>query len=101
MLLGLALLLATVGVAVFPRWHYSQRWGYLPAATVGTLLVAVAVAAAAGRPGITGIRIAEAPSSATVASWPDQARRKQTVESFTLWSHEPGFAALPGFTSLD
>jgi hypothetical protein len=48
-LLALAVLLAITGTAVFPCWRYSRRWGYVPSAVVGALLLSVALAAIAGR----------------------------------------------------
>lgn len=41
--LGLALLLAVIGVAAFPCWRHSARWGYAPSTVAGTLLVLVAL----------------------------------------------------------
>ena len=49
LLLGLALVLAALGVAVFPCWHHSARWGYVPSATIGILLFFVALLAAGGK----------------------------------------------------
>jgi hypothetical protein len=48
MFLLLSILLTAIGVAVFPCWRHSARWGYAPSAVVGVLLVAVAVLAAGG-----------------------------------------------------
>jgi hypothetical protein len=48
-LLILSLLLAALGVAVFPCWRYSARWGYVPSAAIGGLLVFVALMAAGGK----------------------------------------------------
>jgi hypothetical protein len=41
--LGLALLLAVIGVAAFPCWRYSARWGYVPSTVAGGLLALVAL----------------------------------------------------------
>ena len=49
LVLGLAVMLAVISVAAFPCWSYSARWGYRPSIVAGTLLVFVAVVAAAGR----------------------------------------------------
>ena len=48
-LFALAVLLAVTGAAVFPCWRYSRRWGYVPSAVVGALLLSVALAAIGGR----------------------------------------------------
>lgn len=47
--LGLAVVLAVVGIASFPCWPYSERWGYRPSIVSGVLLVVVALVAAGGR----------------------------------------------------
>jgi hypothetical protein len=44
----LALLLAVAGVAAFPCWRHSAEWGYWPSASVGVLLLFVAIAAVTG-----------------------------------------------------
>lgn len=98
-LLGLALLLATVGVAALPRWRYSRRWSYAPSAAAGLLLVAVAAAAAAGRP-VNGadIRITKAPPApATPLHNPTIENTRQRL----LWSSEPSMAAVLAYTSFD
>ncbi len=46
----LAVLLAAAGVAAFPCWRYSAEWGYWPSASVGVLLLSVAVFAAGRAP---------------------------------------------------
>jgi hypothetical protein len=46
-----AILLAFVGVAAFPCWSYSARWGYVPSAIAGVLLLCAAVIAVGGRSG--------------------------------------------------
>ena len=43
-LTAVAIVLSLAGVAVFPCWRYSARWGYGPSAIAGLLLIAVAVA---------------------------------------------------------
>lgn len=40
-----AILLALLSVASFPCWSYSARWGHLPSAIAGALLVFVAMVA--------------------------------------------------------
>ena len=98
-LLGLALLLAAASIAVFPRWRYSQRWGYVPCVAAGLLLVTVAVAAAYGRPvNATDIRITR------VRPAPTTALHNPTIENARerlLWSRAPSIAALPGETRFD
>jgi hypothetical protein len=48
-LTAIAIVLSIVGVAVFPGWRYSARWGYVPSAIAGLLLIAVAVASLGGK----------------------------------------------------
>ena len=48
-LLVTSLLLAALGVALFPCWRYSAHWGCGPSATVGVLLVFVGLLAVTGR----------------------------------------------------
>jgi len=67
LILGLALLLATVGVASFPCWGYSRGWGYLPAATTAILLFGVALLAVGGKPA------AKEPNEARIAASPTRA----------------------------
>jgi hypothetical protein len=38
-----ALLLSLFGIAVFPCWRYSARWGYAPAIAVGAMLFFVSL----------------------------------------------------------
>jgi hypothetical protein len=91
-LLGLALLLATIGVAAFPRWRHSRRWGYAPSAAAGVLLVAIAAAAAAGRPASgSDIRITEA---APAPAAPLHNRTIDNARERLLWSGEPSMAAI-------
>ena len=92
MLLGLALLLATIGVVAFPRWRYSRRWGYAPSAAAGVLLVAVAAAAAAGRPASeSDIRITKA---APAPAAPSHNPTIENARERLLWSGEPSMAAI-------
>jgi len=42
-ILELAVLLAVMAVAAFPCWRYSADWGYGPSASVGVLLLFVAI----------------------------------------------------------
>lgn len=99
MLLGLALVLATASVAVFPRWTYSQRWGYAPSTIVAILLVTVAAVAATGRPASsTDLRITRAPPVPTTPL------RNPTIDNprdRLLWSSAPSIAAIPTDTSVD
>lgn len=44
-----AILLVFVSVATFPCWSYSARWGHLPSAIAGALLICVALVAVGGR----------------------------------------------------
>lgn len=99
MLLGLAVLLATVGVAALPRWRHSRAWGYVPSAMAGILLVAVATVAAVGRPvTATAIRITKAPPApATALHNPAIENARERLS----WLHEPNIAALSTPTDLD
>ena len=49
MVLGIAILLAAVGVATFPCWSYSARWGYGPSGIVGIVLIVIIVLALLAR----------------------------------------------------
>ncbi|WP_425068558.1 DUF3309 family protein [Reyranella sp.] len=40
--LSLAVLLAAAGIAIFPCWRHSARWGYGPSTVAGGLLFLVA-----------------------------------------------------------
>ncbi|HTR86506.1 MAG TPA: DUF3309 family protein [Reyranella sp.] len=42
-ILELAVLLAVMAVAAYPCWRYSADWGYGPSASVGVLLLFVAI----------------------------------------------------------
>ena len=98
-LLGLALVLATASVAVFPRWRYSQRWGYAPCTVAAILLVTVAGAAAFGRPaGSADLRITRA-APAPVA--PLHTPTIDNVRDRLLWSRAPNIAAIPTDTNVD
>jgi hypothetical protein len=48
-LTAIALLLSIVGVAVFPCWRYSARWGYVPSAIAALLLIGVSILSLGGR----------------------------------------------------
>ncbi len=48
--LGLAVTLAAAGIASFPCWSYSARWGYGPSVAAAILLVSVGLVAAGGKP---------------------------------------------------
>jgi hypothetical protein len=66
LVLGLALLLATLSVAAFPCWSYSRRWGYVPTGTTAILLFFVALVAVGGKQASSAssdTRIAAAPPS--------------------------------------
>ncbi|MFO1161725.1 MAG: DUF3309 family protein [Reyranellaceae bacterium] len=43
------LLLAVLGIAVFPCWRYSAGWGHGPSLAVGGLLIFVAALAVSGK----------------------------------------------------
>jgi hypothetical protein len=98
-LLGFAVLLATIGIVAFPRWRHSRAWGYMPSAMAGILLLAVATVAAVGRPATaTAIRITKAPPApATSLHNPtiDNARERLS------WAREPSIAALSTPTDFD
>lgn len=49
LVLSLAIALAVTGVLAFPCWPHSLRWGYLPSAAAGALLLGVALIAIGGR----------------------------------------------------
>lgn len=51
--LAVTILLAILGVAAFPCWRHSHRWGYGPAVSVGTLMLLVAVVTAGGRTSVS------------------------------------------------
>jgi hypothetical protein len=82
LILGIAILLATVSVASFPRWQYSRRWGYAPCTTAAIMLFFVALIAAWGKSSsgaATNVRIAAAPAIETPAPAPPAGR--YTLES--------------------
>jgi hypothetical protein len=103
-LLGLALLLATVSVVAYPRWRHSRRWGYAPCATTGTLLVFVALAAAVGRPADQGqVRIAKEPTAAPAPA-PAGSNYSDALESARerlSWARPSSFASITSRTQLD
>ncbi len=49
MALTISLLLAVLGVAAFPCWRHSSRWGYAPSMVVGFLLILMAAVTIGGR----------------------------------------------------
>lgn len=104
MLLGLALLLATVSVAAYPRWRHSRRWGYAPCAAAATLLVFVALAAAIGRPTDHGqIRIATQPTVAPAPA-PAGSRYSDALESARQrlsWAQPSNVASIMPATRVD
>jgi len=67
----LAVLLALVAVAAFPRWRHSADWGYGPSATAGVLLLIIMVVAMADKPpdrvsrhsGVPVVKVAAVPGS--------------------------------------
>ncbi len=83
--LALAISLALVGIASFPCWPYSARWGYRPTLAAGILLVFVALVAASGRLPRTpsGTNVAVLPSAPPGAGPPairnDQHHRSRKV----------------------
>lgn len=54
--LTLSILLAALGIAVFPCWPHSARWGYAPSLMVGGLLILVAAMTIGSRPLSDGSR---------------------------------------------
>jgi len=62
----LSILLAALGIAAFPCWPYSARWGYGPSIAAGGLLVLVAALTVGGRPSTEESRASRA--SAPTAS---------------------------------
>ena len=54
--LTLSILLAALGIAVFPCWPHSFRWGYAPSLMVGGLLILVAAMTIGSRPLSDGSR---------------------------------------------
>ncbi len=105
MLLGLALLLATVSVAAYPRWRYSRRWSYGPCAAAGALLVFVALAAAIGRPAGHGpIRIATEPPVApamAAAAGSSYSDALENARQRLTWARPSSFAAIAPTTRVD
>ncbi len=77
LILGFALMLATVSVASFPCWTYSGRWGFLPCTASGIALFFVAMIAVGGRPNTgeaTETRAANAALSTLPAAVPTPTR---------------------------
>lgn len=54
--LTISVLLAALGIAVFPCWRHSARWGYAPSLMVGGLLILVAAMTIGSRPVSDGNR---------------------------------------------
>lgn len=50
LILGIAVLLAAVGIAAFPCWPHSRRFGFAPSASAACLLVLVALVAVSHKP---------------------------------------------------
>ncbi len=48
--LTLSVLLAVLGIAAFPCWRHSARWGYAPSMVIGFLLILVAAVTVGGKP---------------------------------------------------
>lgn len=44
-----AFLLSLLGIAVFPCWRYSARWGYAPAMGVACMLIGVVLGSVGGK----------------------------------------------------
>ncbi len=55
--LSLSILLAALGIAVFPCWSHSARWGYAPSLMVSGLLILVAAMTIGSRPLSDGSRL--------------------------------------------
>ena len=70
------LLLAALGVAVFPCWRYSAAWGHGPSIAIGGLLIFVAALAVSSKSlQRADAGIAPAPAELSVASPPDRTER--------------------------
>ena len=94
LVLGLALLLATLSVAAFPCWSYSQRWGYVPTGITAILLFFVALVAVGGKPASSTpseTRIATPPATVSSAAAPTATPAEQTAfrEPYLAASDEP------------
>jgi Protein of unknown function (DUF3309) len=50
LILGSALLLTAAGIAAFPCWPHSRRFGFAPSASAACLLVLVALVAVSHKP---------------------------------------------------
>jgi hypothetical protein len=70
--LALTTLLAILGVAAFPCWRHSARWGHGPAVSVGMLMLLVAVVSAGGRTSATQALVK--PVGAPIRVSPDEVR---------------------------
>ncbi|HZQ01647.1 MAG TPA: DUF3309 family protein [Reyranella sp.] len=66
MALTLSVLLALLGIAAFPCWRHSARWGYLPSMAVGFLLVLLAAVTVGGKPLTDDARIARLKQPVTI-----------------------------------
>jgi hypothetical protein len=74
-LTAIAIVVSIAGVAVFPCWRYSARWGYGPSAVAGLLLIAVAIASLGGKASTAdalAARIGAAPQLAQAQAAPSQ-----------------------------
>lgn len=49
LVLGVAVALAIIGIATFPCWTFSARWGFTPSLIAGTMLFAVASIVVGGK----------------------------------------------------
>ncbi len=54
-ILGTALLLTAAGIAAFPCWPYSRRFGFAPSASAACLLVLVALVAVSHKPDMVAV----------------------------------------------
>jgi hypothetical protein len=53
-----ALALSIAGIAMFPCWRHSARWGYIPAMGVACLLFGVVLASVGGKAKVTEVAAA-------------------------------------------
>lgn len=60
--LTLSILLAAFGIAVFPCWPYSARWGFGPSVVAGGLLMLVAAFTISGKPSTEDARASRVPA---------------------------------------
>lgn len=49
LLAAIALFLSIAGIAAFPCWRHSARWGYAPSTVAGVLLVLVSLLIVGGK----------------------------------------------------